>query len=68
MPKITIEITECQEAAIRDRIDKRYSFAIDGGRVVDSDGEAVFMESIAFRFRDSEHNQSVEEARTGQRQ
>lgn len=50
MPVITLEISEQQEAEIRDLIDGRKSFRIDGGSVIDSAGNTVRLREIVFNF------------------
>ena len=51
MPQIVIQIDEHQEAKIRDLIDSRQHFRLDGARVVDSDGKGVFLKRIEFVFQ-----------------
>jgi hypothetical protein len=60
MPVITIQISELHQAQVMDHIDKRHSFQIDGGRVIDSDGKPVFLESIEFKFLDSDRHKRLE--------
>ena len=50
MPQIIIQIDEQQEAKIRDLIDSRQHFCIEGARVVDSDGKTVFLKKIELVF------------------
>lgn len=50
MPQITLTISEQQEAKIRDLIDGRKSFRIDGGQVMDSKGNVVQLKEIVFSF------------------
>ena len=50
MPSITIQISEQQEAKIKDLIDARRHFAITGGSVIDTDGKLVLLQEIKFTF------------------
>jgi hypothetical protein len=61
MPRITIEISEHQEAKMLDHIQKRRDFLIDGGSVFDGE-KWVFLHSIVFRFFDSKQTERVEAA------
>lgn len=50
MPRLTIELTEQNEAKVQDVIDRRCSFTIDGGEVTDSAGGTVRLKEIRFEF------------------
>ena len=50
--EITIQLTDEQGAKVRDSIDKRLNFRLEGFRVSDSDGKELPLRSIDFSFAD----------------
>lgn len=50
MPRLTIELTEQNEAKVQEAIDRRCTFVITGGAVADSSGEPVRLKEVRVEF------------------